>query len=65
MKWLHYFTFVAVIFVGWWILSAFFQKDEQSLGFGCYVWVLSFVLLYLSMLLPFVAAKSRKTPKHA
>jgi hypothetical protein len=65
LKWLHHLTFAAVILVWSFVLELLAHKDGTDLRIGCYVWALSFALLYLSVISQFMPAQNRKTPKRA
>jgi hypothetical protein len=65
MRWFHRLTLAAVILVGWFYLDEFIHNYGHDCGLGCYVWILSFVLLYLSVLQKFVLKQNQKTPKRA
>jgi hypothetical protein len=62
LKRLHHLMFGAAILVWSFVLELLVQKDGD-LRVGCYVWSLSFALLYLSVLSQFMPPLNRKTPK--
>ncbi len=64
MRWFHYLTLAAVISVGWFYLDEFIHNYGRDCGVGCYVWILSFVLLCLSVLSRFLPPQNRKNLKH-
>jgi len=65
MKWFRHLTLAAVILVGWFYLDQFNDNYGRDCGLGCYVWILSFGLLYLSVLPQFVLKQNPQPPKHA
>jgi hypothetical protein len=65
MRWLRRSILAALILVGLFVLEEFIQDMGWVLRIGCYVWVLSFGLLYLSVLSRFFLTQNRKTPKRA
>ena len=65
MRWFRHSTFAAVVVVGWFYLDEFIHNYARDCGVGCYLWIFSFVLLYLSVFPKLVSSQNRKTPKHA
>jgi hypothetical protein len=65
MKWFRHLTVAAAILIGWFYLDEFINNYGHNCGLGCYVWILSFVLLYLSVLPRFMPPQNQKTPKRA
>jgi hypothetical protein len=65
IRWFHYLTLASVILVCWFYLDEYIHNHAACCILGCYVWIFSFVLLYLSVFPQFMTAQNRKTPKHA
>lgn len=65
IRWFRHLTLAAVILVSWFYLDELIHNDGQDCSFGCYVWILSFVLLYLSVLPVFTPARNQRASKNA
>jgi hypothetical protein len=66
LSWLFYSTFSAWILVwSFLILLLAYQDGRQDLQIGAYLWATSFVLLWLSVLLPRISSIEPKTLKPA
>jgi hypothetical protein len=65
MRWLRHSILAALALVGLFILEEFIQDIGWAMRIGCYAWMLSFALLYLSVLSQFMPTQNRKTPKRA
>lgn len=63
MRWSRHLTLGAVIFVGWFYLRELIHNYGRDCSVGCYVWILSFVTLYLSVFPLFAPAQNQKIPK--
>lgn len=65
MRWLRHLTLVAVVLVSWFYLRELIHNYGGDCSVGCYVWILSFVTLYLSVLPLFAPVQNQKIPKRA
>jgi hypothetical protein len=65
LKWFRYSAFTALILIGWFVLDEIVKGTTWCLNIGCYIWILSFVMLYLSTFSQFVSRRNRRKLKHA
>lgn len=64
LQWLHYLTLAAAVLVWAFVLQLLFHQDN-GLKAGCFVWAISFALLYFSVLSQLNAARKEAAHKHA
>ena len=65
LQWLHNLTLAAVILVWAFVLQLVTHQDGAALKAGCFVWSLSFALLYIAVLAQLVEARRQTSARHA
>jgi len=65
LQWLHHLTLGAVILVWAFVLQLLLHQDGAALKAGCFVWSLSFALLYVSVLAQLVETRRQTDARHA
>jgi hypothetical protein len=65
LQWLHHMTLAAVILVWSFVLSLLLHQDGAALKAGCFVWSLSFALLYIAVLVQLIEARRQTSAGHA
>lgn len=65
VQWLHHATLGAAILVWAFVMELLFHQDTNGLKMGCFVWSISFTLLYLAVLVQWNAMRKETSQKHA
>ena len=65
LQWLHHMTLAAVILVWSFVLQLLPHQDGAALRAGCFVWSLSFTLLYIAVLVQLIEARRQPAARHA
>ena len=65
LQWLHHVTLASVILVWAFVPQLLLHQDGAALKAGCFVWSLSFALLYVSVLVQLVETRRQTFAGHA
>jgi len=64
LQWLHHMTLAAAILAWAFVLQLLLHQDGAALKAGCFVWSLSFALLYISVLAQLVETRRQTSVAH-